>query len=215
MERASSPEPEIGPSVISVSFDLRAIIRVALVWAAEYAMLSLIEDAPTAIKVATLICAVSALAVMQFEVWVRSISKHSFRNAICGLTVIYLGFLGYAVAHAVNRLVIRHGLETYYIAAGELANRPIPLNEDKNHMDIDAIKRLAVDVDNWQAVTALWLEKRLGPIGRERFLDISNMPSLTWSQADQTDPAYSSAINRLTRDRHNLSVIIETGAYGP
>jgi hypothetical protein len=55
-------------SAIDLPITWRSVVRVGLVWMAEYAMLTSIEDANVALKIATIICAVAALATLEFEV---------------------------------------------------------------------------------------------------------------------------------------------------
>ena len=84
--------------------------RLALVAAAEYGMLSLIEDAPFTVKVATVICSVGALAVLETRAALNKRKAHLFALSLSVIGAIYLGFLGYAAAHAAEKQRIEAGL---------------------------------------------------------------------------------------------------------
>ena len=76
-------------SIVSINFDLNSIIIIALGWAAEYAFLSLIEDAPEIIKIGTLVCAVLALFAMQVRTWLSVMHKLMYPLVLITIFVIY------------------------------------------------------------------------------------------------------------------------------
>jgi hypothetical protein len=79
--------PPMGAETV---FTVRNAIRVGLFWASEYALLSLIEEAPRAVKWATLIGPLAALAVMQWEQKLRSWHRDLVGILLTLLTVGYL-----------------------------------------------------------------------------------------------------------------------------
>ena len=215
MDETTAATSPLADNIVSINFDLRAVIRVALVWAAEYAMLSLIEDAPEVVKVATLLCAVAALVVMQFEGWLRGVWKKSFRFALLAVALVYMGFIGYAVKHTFGLITIRNGLESRYVAGRQMQQRSM-ITTTGAAMDTTLVGRFSHDVDAWEAETDRWLLDNLSPAAAERFLDYSNQPAgVMWNENGQTTPLYSETVNRLTRDNRNLAVIMETHSYGP
>jgi len=76
-------------------FSLKNAVSAALLAAAEYAMLSLIEDAPRAIKFATLVAPVAAFLVIQFEAAIRKLHRDIFPVALAVIFLGYAGFGGY------------------------------------------------------------------------------------------------------------------------
>jgi hypothetical protein len=53
-----------------------SVARVALAFAAEYGLLALIEDSPFAVKLATVVCSVAALAALEAREWLGHIRPH-------------------------------------------------------------------------------------------------------------------------------------------
>ena len=192
--------------------------RLALVAAAEYGMLSLIEDAPFAVKIATVICAAGALATLEMRAALNKRSAHLFALSMSVIGAIYLGFLGYAVAHSLNKIAARHGLEQIYVSGAKLMNRNLPVSAAGNSLSRDEVSKFGSDVDEWSKESAQWIEDHLNAAARERFLDISGMPSLSWSVKGPNggnvyDADFSEAMNRLATERKNLTIIMETSAY--
>jgi hypothetical protein len=190
----------------------KSLVRIGLVWAAEYAMLALIEDAPAVVKIATIFCALGALATLEFEGWLSRKRQGLFAASIVTLTETYLGFLAYAGVHVIHRWEARAGLERIYIASGELLNRPFPTTvaqvgtDDYAHTE----HTFFVDVSKWEKNSADWIGRNLGETARDRFLDPSGHVSPHWSGEAQE---FNRAMDILYRNRKNLSVIIESGAY--
>jgi hypothetical protein len=181
---------------------------------AEYALLTLIEDANVGLKIATIICAVAALATLEFESWLRSKSNHAFYSAIVLTAVIYAAFIGLAIVQMVYRNATRDGLENRYVSASSLSNRAIVPNAEGNHFDPDFVMTFSNDVENWENDCANWILQRLSPAARERFLDRSGYAPLSWSnKAYGNNLDYDHAMNRLASDRKNLANILETKAY--
>jgi hypothetical protein len=109
-----------------------------------------------------------------------------------------------------RRVAVRGRLLELYVMAGPLIGKEIPTNyNDENSMK-QSMSVLEQDASTWAAQTASFIEENLGPAARERFLDISNMPTYNWVSAS---PSYESVMNRLVNRRKNLTLLIETSAY--
>ena len=80
----------------------RTVVRVGLVWAAEYAMLALIEDAPTFMKVATVLCSLSILFVLESQSLFTALPARAYKNAILTSLLLYTACVVYAI-HIVER----------------------------------------------------------------------------------------------------------------
>jgi hypothetical protein len=186
------------------------VARIGLLWGAEYGMLALIEDAPASVKIATIICALGALATLESREWLRQKRQGLFLSVLCGLGIIYLGFLGYAVFHSMERIWARDGLEKIYVASGKLIERDLPIAASSTLFEELAVRDFSNDVSNWEKTSSAWIARHLGETGRDRFTDPSGFPSFTW---DHATPEFNTAMNRLTRDRKNLSIMIESGSY--
>ena len=186
------------------------VARVALVWAAEYGMLALIEDAPAVVKVATVICAVGALAALEARDWLRQRQRHLFSYSIGLITVLYAGFLGYATIHAFNKWSTRRGLEAIYVTSGKISPRTMQLDGTTKLFTSKSVAQFSRDVEEWENKSSNWITGHLGEAAYDRFLDASGFTSFSW---DHGTPEYNAAMNRLGRDRKNLSIIIESGAY--
>jgi hypothetical protein len=83
-----------------------------------------------------------------------------------------------------RRAASREHLLDMYISAGSLIDRGQPTPEN-----LAALGQLEIDIDGWSKQTAKWLDDNLGPAARERFMDVSNMPSFGWSNSVIPTPA--------------------------
>ncbi len=189
-------------------------LRLGLGWAGEYALLSLIEDAPITLKIATMLCAIGALAALESRAWLNSQRDNLFQQVIICLSGIYLSFVGYAIYWAIYQYQTRNGLEERYVAAAELAAEQLAPNKEKTNFDDIGVDVFEKEVSNWEVSTADWILTRLSPAARERFLDFSTPTSVMW----HTPYAgyivhYNNIMNVLAKDRKNLATIIETRAY--
>jgi hypothetical protein len=108
-----------------------------------------------------------------------------------------------------RRASVREKLLEFYVAAGPLLGKEIPINwNDKKGMD-DAVSSLQQQADRWTTDTATFLDKTFGPAARDRFLDVSNMPVYVYG----INSEYNDLRNNLSNRRKNLSILIETAAY--
>lgn len=211
--------PPSAAPIISISFDLRAVVRIALVWAAEYAMLSLIEDAPETVKVATLVCAVLALVIMQFEAWLRTVRKNAFRNALTAVAFVYAGFIAFAVQHVSHESWVKAQTNNWYVKGRLIQKSVIPIDGTTNKPSQEAISAMGDNLHKWEDDVSAWLAANLGDAAEAKFLDHNNCLFMNWSisyrDAHAFDQKYDIVMNQLGCDERNLATIIETHAYGP
>ncbi len=196
----------------------RSVTRIGLGFAAEYALLALIEDAPAALKIATVICAVAGLFVLETENWFHRQHKRLFISSIAALVAIYLCFIAYAAAHALGKQHRQAQLREIYVAGNLLKDRELNIEPGGTGGSYEAkdVTQLEADVVSWRNETAIWLAKNYGPAARVRFLEVGNISNLCWGPKfrDQfCDVPYGMTMNRLTNDLRNLSAILESAAY--
>jgi hypothetical protein len=86
-----------------------------------------------------------------------------------------------------RRVASRQQLLDSYVAAGSLLNREMPYEPNTSMPDRVAIAKLTEEARKWVKDTADKIENNFGVAAREKFLDISNMPTYTWG----TDQEYS------------------------
>jgi hypothetical protein len=206
----------------AISLDIpvtwRSVIRIGLLWGAEYAVLSLIEDAPIALKLATVFCALGALVILELEtrlaqvsVQIRRIRISRFQIAISVIGLIYAGFIVYAVAHAAERQRIMNGLQKIYITSGSLLNREIIGVTNLEAPDDNALSQYEKDFAEWQNRSQEWIGENVGEAAKERFLDRSLISYLGYGA--RYNERYSTIRNRLREERNNLHAILESRIY--
>jgi hypothetical protein len=194
-------------------------VRLGLGFSGEYALLSLIEDAPEALKIATVLCSIGALAALEGQEWLERQRKHLFRATIAAVSAVYLGFVGYALIHVVNIQAKEAKLREFYVAARPIIDRQIPANgtaPGTEKYDDKAIKQFIEDGLKWEQTTGDWLLANLGPSARERFVDMSSIGTNCLGQLMGIyvcDAQYDRLKNRLMSEKKNLSAIMETSAY--
>jgi hypothetical protein len=190
----------------------RSVARIGLGFAAEYALLALIEDASAVLKVATVVCATGALAVLELEDWLRSRRPGLFIACIASLAIIYVGFIGYAIAHVIERNQTLAGLQKIYVSSSALVNREIAgVTDLSGTTDQEGLTQYKKDFDEWEKTTRDWVRERVGEPAAERFLDRSNTSNFLWGARANGD--YSVIRNRLHEERRNLATIMESRLY--
>ena len=108
-----------------------------------------------------------------------------------------------------RRAAVRDKLLEFYVAAGPLIDTEISaFGTDKKAMD-EEISSLQQHATQWTNETAMFLQQNLGPAARDRFLDVSNMPTYGYPIGGE----YMELKNNLANRRKNLSILIETAAY--
>jgi hypothetical protein len=205
-------------SGISIRFNWKSAISAGAGILAEAAMLTLVADASLTFKLATLACAVAVFLVLQFEALLYRYGRNLFWGLLGTLLIIYLGFIIYAVSHAIAREKIRGGLIDILAASTELAERELSEESPDQHgvvsgkVEAHALAQFTADYTKWENESAKWIKDHLGMAARTRFLDRGGMnPMVGWGRT--MDTRYDQLMNRLEIERKNLSVIIETGAY--
>lgn len=189
----------------------RSLVWIALAFAGEYALLALIEDAPAILKIATMLCAVAALLVLQTESWFHRQHKYLFAAAITAVSAIYLGFVGYAVSHGLERQAAQAELRKIYASVEPLIVRTIPTLTDGGVVDPKAVDQFQLDAIAWESKTAKWLEQNFSIAARERFLDMAGVGTICWTRF--CEQPYNGTRNRLIQEKRNLATIIESPAY--
>jgi hypothetical protein len=207
-----------GGTTMSASLDSpitwSTAVRIGLGWAGEYALLSLIEDAPEALKVATVVCAVGALAALESREWLQK-NQYRFSGIMIAFAMIYCGFILYAIVHVVDIANKQATLRAFYIEGNEIAIRVEPARKNAPELfDENAIKSWRSDSVKWENATAEWIGANIGPTARVRFLDMSALPNLCWSPKQDACDNASRFLNHTEAELRNLSVIMEQiGVY--
>lgn len=210
-------DPSSGAVSITFKFDWRTIVRIGLVWAAEYAMLALIEDAPAVLKIGTLVCALAGLGILQFEDQILKKGRRVFLAAVGAASAVYLGLSAYAINHYLNRQELRARMAEMYVTGGKIIDREIPVVSFDKY-DETSVKKFIEDGLRWEKTTGDWLLANLGDTARERFGDMFSVGTYCLGQANGSyacDSRYDRLKNRLVAEKKNLSAIIETSAYEP
>jgi hypothetical protein len=167
----------------------------------KYALLALIEDAPVALKVATVVCGAGTLFVLETEQWFRQQQKHAFAITTGILVVIYLGFVAYAINHARQEIAIDQNLDQIYGASNPLQDRPFA-----GGMSATEQKEWENQIVIWRDTTAVYLQDNLGSFAHDRFINTRGSISLNYGSASQE---VNLQINLLTWLRKNLETIID------
>ncbi len=192
---------------------------VGLGLAGEYSLLSLIEDYSVVLKVTTLICAVGALFVLEFRVWLDRQMKYLFVRLITTFSIVYVLFIGFALYHWIDHTIKHNTLSYLYIESGDLIDRKIPLEPGATiQLKQEEVDKFIKDTTSWEDKTSKWLLENIGPAARERFADKSAIPSYCWGPFNDSlmlvcDFRYDVVKNRLVAEKRNLSALMETSAY--
>lgn len=196
----------------------RSVARIGLGFAGEYALLALIEDAPAALKIATVICAVAGLFILETESWFHRQHKRLFISTIGIVVFVYLAFVAYAADHALRKQQRQEALRNFYVIGSAFKGRELAIEgQNGGTYKKEDVSKLENDVLNWRNQTSDWLEVNYDAAARVRFLEVGNISNLCWGpkwREYMCDPAYGGVMNRLTNDLRNISAILESGAYG-
>jgi hypothetical protein len=194
----------------------RSLVRIGLAFAAEYAMLALIEDAPVALKVATVFCATATLAALEADSWVRRQGKYVFPLVMGCLGIVYLGFVVYALAETYQQRHVKSQLKMLYSESTPLTTLPI-----NSVSDIHQFKTAYLE---WEQKSSAWILAHIGPTSRDLFLSRpeptsfggqapqSTQQLLLWNECG--DAEYLCFRRRLEMDRRSLTTLIESNSYG-
>jgi predicted PurR-regulated permease PerM len=184
--------------------------RAGLIWAGEYALLSLIEDSPEILKFATIFCSLGALAILEFREWIEQKRPGLFVHAIAAVFIIYLGFIGYAVHIVLHKQYIRSELQNIYSASTSWTRERT-----------QALAIHTAQIRQWEDESANWIEENLGNAARDQFLSRptpsaftingTNTPLYTWGDCPETDGGCYR--HQLETDRANLIAVMGNRAY--
>lgn len=184
-------------------------IRVGLGFAGEYALLSLIEDAPEALKVATVVCSVGALAALESREWLQK-NQYRFSGIMIVFALIYCGFIAYAVSRVVDIANKQAMLRTFYSEGNEILTRQVPARKDTPALfDQNALTAWKSDAAKWQITTSKWINANLGPAANSRFLDMGSLPSSCWSPIENGCDNDTRVLNHTLAEVRNLSGLME------
>ena len=169
-----------------------------------------------ALKVATVVCAVAGLFVLEAEGWLQKRHRYGFTTIIVIVSAVYLGFVGFAINHAVERAATKAGLKAISSASTPLIDRQIPLapknNETAPTLNGAAVDQFERDYLDWERTSAAWIREHLGDAAHDHFLDRSNITSFSqWGLV--ADFKYDHLRNLLSGERRNLISIMESRIY--
>ena len=194
----AAPTPVTAKNFQAAAFMWRSLILIGLAWAAEYALLGLIADANLPLRVATILCALAALFILEIQQWYGGMYRYQFAFGIIILTILYLFFVGYAVKYAYDRYVVRQYFEESYTHGADI--RQAPFKGDVNVQDWT--KKLQA----WRDETASYLKDNVGGMAYEKFLN-TGRGGLQYSK----DETLNFGINQASDLLANLESIIVSG----
>jgi hypothetical protein len=187
----------------TIEFTWKNLCSAGLLLAAEYEVLSLIEDAPALLKGATVACDIVAIAIMQFETSLRERAKNLYGILLGGVAVFYLAFLTYALQHMMHQSEVHDALDHYYVASGELYDEVQPFLLSSDAPPKENIVKWRADIGTWRDETAHYIDVNLGAADRDRFLDAWTRPTIDSSGWPEVD----AGISYLSKLRANLNTI--------
>src|SRR5258708_23756824 len=175
----------------------------------------MIKDTPLTVLIATALCALAALAVLEGEGWLSRRHPRAFTSAIVAVSAIYLGFVGYAIEHAVRRAATNEALTKLYIStaplleAGQSLGKHMPQSNDPEFLK--SIDQFELDWLNWNEKARSWLASNLGDAAREQLLDVSTIPVYCLGPPNQgCNTTFSSTLNQVINAKNNLAIIMQS-----
>jgi hypothetical protein len=192
----------------------RTILRVLLLLLAEAALITLVKDAPYFVVIATALCPIAALALLESENWIKHPLLPAFRKiAIVAVSIVYFGFVIFAIVHAAQRERANRELEDIYSRMSIFAKTEADLiNREKKDGDyFKDVAQYRTDYETWEKQTANWLEENLSSTAREKFLDYSGFQYHCWGLPDECrDKQVSWTFERFLNARRNMEVIMRS-----
>jgi len=182
---------------ITVKFDWKTIGLLGLGWAAEYAMLSLIEDSPEILKAATLICALAGIAILTSHDVLRHKRIKVFWLLAVLIGVIYLSFVGLALTGIANKWNVERGLKRIYGESTPLTLMSVGSDNEQ--------KDFKLSFKEWERRSADWIAINVGLVAYGHFLSRHDH----WGDCND----FSCFRERLEIDRANLLEIIGNEKY--
>lgn len=174
-------------------------IRLGLFWGGEYALLSLIEDAPEALKVATVLCSIGALASLEGRSWLNKRRANLFVIIIASISTIYGSFVIYAFAHAYHQSVISSNLDRLYNTGTEIVERPF-----FKRLTSDKAPEWQKDGEGWVEETKAFLDAEIGGIASARFVNTVGSTAESYNIPSE----FERGVNALVPMLKNLAEII-------
>ena len=187
-------------------------LRVAVLFLAEAGLIALIKDAAISVLIATVVCALIVLGLLEGEPKLRRLHRSAFTVTILLVSAIYLYFVGYAIVHAMERdranqelVRIYTSMSPYFRTAGELNNATV-----KDAKYSAAVAQYQQDFEDWQKKTADWLEENLSPAAKQQFFDVSNIQFRCWGPPGQCrDMQVSGTLEEFNNAKRNLQIIMQ------
>jgi hypothetical protein len=175
-------------------------VRLALGFAGEYSLISLIQDAPEALKIATLLCSIGILIALETRYWLNERGKHLFSTTILALSIIYAGFVVYALMHSYNQSVISARLDELYKKGSYLVEKPFV-----EHLLSNYAPTWEVQVSGWIGETKAYLEDNVGGISSAKFMNTIGYQTLNYNGIPTE---FDNGVNNLVPFLKNLAEII-------
>jgi hypothetical protein len=175
--------------------------RLGLGFAGEYSLLSLIEDSPESLKIATMVCSFGVLAALEGREWLNSKRPHLFRISIVFFSAIYSIFIFYAIAHSWHQSVISAKLDDLY-------NRGTEFQRDRffNRLTDADFPSWSNEASNWLSETGDYLKTQIGGITYSKFMNTVGSIQVGYSQIPS---AYVLPLNNIVPKLKNLESLIE------
>jgi hypothetical protein len=177
-------------------------VRLGLAWAGEYSLLSLIEDAPEVLKVATILCSLAALACLEGRIWLNRQRAGLFTIVITVIIITYGAFIAYATAHTYIRYQVNEHLQHIY--ADGAAIRQAPLSQGTVN-----VPRWTEEVTIWRDDTAAYINDNIGVMAYRKFLNTGAKPSIDYSR----DQSVNHSMNLMNELLDNLEAVIYANGY--
>jgi hypothetical protein len=170
-------------------------------YAGEYSLLSMIEDSPEALKIATMLCSIGVLIALEGRGWLNRQSKWLFASVLGILSLIYLGFVGYAIQHSLHQIAVGQQLDALYqegadIQKGVLSGTLTTTSQQEEWK---------AKATSWRDKTAAYLQDEVSPFANSKFLNTYGEVSLTYGGMPQ-DVNYM--INTVQNSLTHLETII-------
>jgi len=192
----------------------RGAFGALLVWAAEYAVLGLIEDSAVWLKIATASCAAAMLFILYLEPTLRRqqynvfIYRYLFWVLFAIVLAIYSVFVSHAIIDARNQAAITAELKQLYQQGSEFEELPF-----SNRASSANEKQVLKDVENWRLTTANYLKDNIDGRAYHKFINIYGKPTETerglapWTHSGMSH-AMSDMVDNIDLLLKNLDAII-------
>lgn len=175
-------------------------VRLGLGLAGEYALLSLIEDAPEALKIGTVICAIGAIAALESRAWLDNLRPKLFVVTMSVLSLFYISFVAYAILNVWHQTTVTEKLDDLYKRGSALIEEPLI-----HSLSPDQTTEWEANTNQWYNETRNYLDKEVGGIASAKFVNTVGSPVMTYNVSS---PALNNDLANLVPVVKNLEVII-------